>query len=104
MITLPQNTADLMLAPVVLAINDRLEELGALSLDELRTQVALESNAPDWSRRFREMGLLASIRYLIDCHGWELSFDARGLRMVHGDRSLVLGIPPNLTAYLDGSR
>lgn len=103
MVSLPHGTTDLLLAPVVLAIDERLQELGKLEAEELKTQVALVSNAPDWSRRFREIGLLATIRYLIDSHGWDLSWDPRGLRVAHGERGVVLGLPPTLTAYLDGS-
>jgi hypothetical protein len=94
---------DLQLAPTALALDRRLEEMGELDLDQLTERVAIESNCPDWTREMRDAGLLATVGYLIDLNGWELSWDVRGLRMKHALHSLVLGVPATFTAYRDGA-
>jgi hypothetical protein len=33
-------------------------------------------------------------------HGWVCSWDQRGLRLTHDGHTIVLGLPPSLTAYL----
>lgn len=102
MYQIPHDSSDLMLAPVVLAINERLERLSKLSLPELATEVALVGNVPDWTHGLREDGLVATVKEGIECHGWELSWETRGLCLAHGTRSIVLGVPANLSAYLAG--
>jgi len=39
---------------------------------------------------------------LIELHGWQMSWDDRGIRLAHGKRSLVLGVPANFNRFLDG--
>ncbi|MEO7126270.1 MAG: hypothetical protein ABI382_03120 [Nakamurella sp.] len=101
--TLPRNPTDLYLAPVVLAIDARIDRLGQLDADGLRLQVALESDAVDWTRSQREDGLIRTIGHLTDVHGWELSWDARGLRLTHQQNTLVLGVPPVFATFLDSA-
>jgi hypothetical protein len=97
----PHDIADLHLAPVVLAVDGRIEELGRLDKDGLAYEVALESDSPDFTRPIREEGLLRTVTHLIDCHGWELRWDPRGLRLTHDAHTLVLGIPAVFLEYLD---
>ena len=73
MATRPHDVADLYLAPVVLAVNTRIEELGQLDARRLAFEVALESDSPDTTRKMREDALLRTVQHLIDCHGWQLS-------------------------------
>jgi len=101
--TLPHDVPDLYLAPVVLALETRIEELAQLDVDALSTEVAVVSNTAGWTRELREAGLLQAVRYLIDCHGWTLSWDPRGLRLTHGRHEVVLGVPATFTDYLAGA-
>jgi hypothetical protein len=100
MATLPHDISDLYLAPVVLALDGRIEELGKLDAEALAATVALDSDRPDRSRYEREAGLLAAVGYLIDRQGWELSWDPRGIRLTHGKHALVLGVPGSFTEFL----
>lgn len=99
----PHDVTDLYLSPVVLAVDARIEELGRLGKDQLDYEVALESDLPGFTRSMREEALIRSVTHLIDRHGWEISWDPRGLRLSHDAHSLVLGIPAAFTEYLEGS-
>jgi hypothetical protein len=99
----PHDVTDLYLSPVVLAVDARIEELGHLSKDQLGYEVALESDSPDFTRRMREEALIRTLTHLIDRHGWDFSWDPRGLRLSHHAHTLVLGIPGVFVAYLEGS-
>ncbi|WP_460810022.1 hypothetical protein [Nocardioides salsibiostraticola] len=98
----PHDIADLHLAPVLLALDARLEELGRLPLEDLRSRIATESNGSDRGVELRISGVLASVRYLLDCHRWELSWDPRGIRVRNHGRSVVLGIPDVIVEYVAG--
>src|ERR1700760_417830 len=99
---LPKDAADLYLAPLLLTLNERLEELSRLELDQLHSHVGLVSDQPDWTRDIRETGLLQAIRHTIDTHDWDLSWHARGLAVPHGKHMVVLGTPATFNEYLDG--
>lgn len=103
MTTKPHDLSDLYLAPVVLAVDARIEQLGHLDRDALVYEVALESDEPDFTRAMREEALIRTVTYLLDCHGWELRWDPRGLRLTHNAHTFVLGIPAGLVEYLEGS-
>lgn len=103
MATRPHDMIDLYLAPVVLAVDARVEELGRLDKDGLAYEVALESDSPDFTRPFREEALIRTIVHLIDCHGWAFGWDPRGLRLTHDAHTLVLGIPAVFGEYLNDS-
>jgi hypothetical protein len=96
----PHDVTDLYLAPVLLAVDARIEELGALDEGELAYQVALESDSPDISRRMREEALIKSVTHLVDTHNWKFSWDSRGLRMTHDMHTFVLGVPEVFLNYL----
>ena len=100
MTTRPHDITDLYLAPVALAVDARIEELGRLDAAALAFEVAVESDLPDITRRIREDALLRAITHLIDCHDWELSWDPRGLRLAHEGHAFVLGIPAVFAEYL----
>jgi hypothetical protein len=99
---LPHGIHDLYLAPVAMALDARIDELGQLSLAELRKTVAVESNEAEWTPELREDALLATVGYLIETHGWTLEWAPRGLRLTHGAHTLVLGIPPVFREFLAG--
>ena len=104
MATIPHDMTDLYLAPVVLAVDARIEELGQLDQAGLAYEVALESDSPDFTRRMREEALIRAITHLIDCHGWEFRWDPRGLRLTHDAHTFVLGIPALFREYLEARR
>lgn len=100
---LPHDVDDLRLAPMVLQLEDRLTELGALSQDELRYRVGLDSDLPDWDEERRQQALLRSVERRVDLGGWQLSWDPRGLRAAHGTHHVVLGLPESMIDYLKGA-
>jgi hypothetical protein len=101
MATRPHDITDLYLAPVVLAVDARIEKLGQLDKDALAYEVGLESDSPDYTRPMREEALIRTVTHLIDCHDWELSWDPRGLRLSHDAHTFVLGLPAVFRDYLD---
>jgi hypothetical protein len=103
MTTRPHDVTDLYLSPVVLAADARIQELGHFSKEQLEYEVALESGSPDFTRSMREEALIRTVTHMIDRHGWEFSWDPRGLRLSHDAHTLVLGIPAVFIAYLEGS-
>jgi hypothetical protein len=103
MATRPHDLTDLYLAPVVLAVDARIEELGRLDKNGLAYEVALESDSPDFTRRMREEALIRTVTHLIDSHDWDFSWDPRGLRLTHETHTFVLGIPAVFRDYLQDS-
>jgi hypothetical protein len=103
MTELPHDIADLYLAPVALEVDARIAEMGVLTDEKLRVQVAIESDEPDWSADLRTDALLRTLGRLVNLHGWLLSLDERGIRLSHGKHSLVLGAPANFGRYLEGA-
>jgi hypothetical protein len=99
----PHDPTDLYLAPVLLAVDARIEELGKLDKDELAYEVALESNSPGTTRHMREEALIRTVTHLIDPHHWELSWDPRGLRLTHDAHTFVLGVPAVFLDYVKDS-
>jgi hypothetical protein len=96
----PHDVTDLYLAPVLLAVDARIEELGKLDKDGLAYEVALESDSPGITRQMREEGLIRTITHLTGTHHWAFSWDPRGLRMTHDAHTFVLGIPAVFLDYL----
>jgi len=103
MATRPHDIADLYLAPVALAVDARIEELGRLDVKGLAYEVALESDSPDFTRQMREEGLIRTVTHLMDTHDWAFSWDPRGLRLTHDAHTFVLGIPAAFRDYLEDS-
>jgi hypothetical protein len=103
MATRPHDITDLYLAPVALAVDACIEELGQLDKDRLSYEVAIRSDSPDFIRRLREEALIRAVTHLIDCHDWEFTWDPRGLRLSHDAHTFVLGIPAVFLEYLEDS-
>jgi hypothetical protein len=99
----PRDVTDLYLAPVALAVDARIEELGRLDSERLGYEVALESDTPDFTRQMREDALLRTVTHLVDIHDWDVSWDPRGLRLTHEEHTFVLGIPAVFAEYLEDS-
>jgi hypothetical protein len=89
----PHDPTDLYLAPVALAVDARLDELAGLTRAELAERVALETNREAHSAEAARHALVDEVTYLIELHGWEVSWDPRGIRLSHDEYSLVLGAP-----------
>ncbi len=103
MATRPHDVTDLYLAPVILAVDARIEELGKLDKDGLAYEAALESDSPGSTRPMREAALIRTVTHLIDRHHWEFSWDPRGLRLTHDAHTFVLGVPAVFLEYLEDS-
>jgi hypothetical protein len=103
MTELPHDLADLYLAPVVLKLDARIDELAALDDERFAMQVATQSDEPDWTAETRRSAVLRAVAYLVDLHGWTLAWDARGIRVAHGAHSVVLGVPASFHRYADGT-
>jgi hypothetical protein len=101
MATRPHDLTDLYLAPVVLAVDARIGELGRLDRDRLAYEVALESDLADFTRDMREEALIRAVTHLIDSHDWKFSWDPRGLRLTHDTHTVVLGIPAVFLEFLE---
>ena len=99
---LPHDISDLHLAPVLLTLDARIEELSKLSLDEFHRHVALVGNRPDWNRAVREGGVVEAVLHLIDCHDWELLWTDRGIQVSHGGHRVTLGVPAMFADYVAG--
>jgi hypothetical protein len=100
MATRPHDASDLYLAPVMLAVDAKIEELGKLDKSQLAYEVVLETNSLDITRSMREEALIRTITHLIEPHHWEFSWDPRGLRMTHHEHTFVLGVPAVFLEYL----
>jgi hypothetical protein len=98
----PHDITDLYLAPVLLAVDARIEELGKLDKDGLAYETELEADSPNVTRQMREEALIRTITHLIETHHWEFSWDLRGLRMTHDAHTFVLGIPAVFLDFLGG--
>lgn len=99
---IPHDATDLVLAPVALQLDERLDRLGALEPEELLFLIALETDREPHSPEQRRVLLLEALGRDVDTRGWEISWDPRGLRLQHEGRGLVLGLPPALVAFLKG--
>jgi hypothetical protein len=97
----PHDLTDLYLAPVLLAIDARIEGLSRLDKKDLAYEVALASDLPDTTRQTREEALIKTLTHLTETHHWTLSWDPRGLRLAHDAHTFVLGIPALFRDYLE---
>ena len=95
----PSDRTDLFLAPVILELDRRLQVLGEVGERELDRIVGTAANVDTAVLAVREQALLHTVTQAIDLHGGEASWDERGLRVSHGDHSVVLGLPAVIAAY-----
>lgn len=96
----PHDATDLYLAPVTLAVDGRLQELGLLAPEALASEIAISTNSDAGSTVARERAVVSAVTYLLEMHGWNASMAPRGLRLSHGEHSVVLGLPRNVMEYL----
>jgi len=99
--TIPRDYSDLFLAPVALNVEERLAELTTLDRNALHRRIAVDTDREAPDRETRTEDVVSSVTRLLDMHGWEAEWDERGIRLSSGGRSLVLGVPRNVAAYVD---
>ena len=99
MIPLPHDTTDVLLAPVILALDQEIDRLAGLSQDELYYMVALSTDREPTRARRREL-LLEAISRDVETHHWELGWDPRGIRLTHETHKVVLGVPESVRTFV----
>ena len=102
MTTRPTDFVDLYLAPVALRLDRQLDELADLSQDGIHLWIALATDREAATPDERRALALRALQHDVNTHHWDLQYDARGLRLCHGDNALVLGIPESLRVYVEG--
>jgi hypothetical protein len=96
----PRDVADLHLAPLALELDSRLERLGQLDPPAIGFEISLVTNREPQTFEQRSRLALEALTRNADLHGWQVDWDARGVRLTHGNHSIVLGLPANLRTYL----
>jgi hypothetical protein len=99
----PRDLTDLRLAPVALLVDGRLEELSTLDGAQLADAISFRSNHQPRSEAERGEALAAAATHLVDLTGWQATWDPRGVRLTHGNHTLVLGVSHRLTEYVAGT-
>jgi hypothetical protein len=102
MTTLPHDVADVLLAPVALHIDARIQELADMDAGEFAYEVAVRSDVADRTGAQRRVAVLAALTQNLELHGWSVAWDERGVRLSHGTsaNSLVLGVPESLRDFV----
>lgn len=100
MINRPNDRIDLLLVPVALEIDSRLQSLGEMDADALSFRVALEGNVELSNSSAIHEGVIQACTNGINMHHWLASIDPRGLRISHDEHTMVLGIPDNIRELL----
>jgi len=101
--TLTKDLTDLQLAPRVLTIDRRLDELDLLELRELRLGVALQAPAPERSRASRRQALLMMVCHQLDSRGWAMSWNDRGIRILHDHHHVTLDVAKTFVSDIEGT-
>ena len=100
MTTRPTDITDLYLAPVALRLDRQLATLAHLTEERIHVWVAVVTDREPTTVDERRLLTLRALQREVDTHHWHLAHDPRGIRLSHGDNSLVLGIPAPLRSYL----
>jgi hypothetical protein len=96
----PHDFIDLYLAPVALDIDAEIATLEGCTPNELLTYIVVATNREPRSADERREYFVEAVTHLHDLHGWRITCDPRGLRLAHGEHTLVLGLPATVLAYL----
>jgi hypothetical protein len=99
----PHNIADLYLAPVTLGIEAELDILVGKTEHDVLRYIALATNHEPRNVAERRADFIEAVTHLQEMHGWQASWDPRGLRLANDERSVVLGLPPAVSSYLADS-
>jgi hypothetical protein len=95
----PHDLFDLYLAPLALAIDSTLERWGAMSLDQVRSEVLFHTNSDPTTPDRRRAALLATLAQP-EMHGWALSIGPRGVVLTHDNHVITLGVPDSVRSYM----
>lgn len=96
----PHDITDMFLSPVALHFDRRLAALTGRTHQQIDLEVALATNREPRSADERARFLLESLTQMVPAHGWDVSWDRRGLRLSHADHEVTLGIPDSVREYL----
>jgi hypothetical protein len=96
----PHDRADLFMAPVLLDVDERINQLAQLDAQGLANRVLVHVNREVASKAERREALMATLMDGLSLHGWRAKWHERGLRLSHGGHSVVLGLGPVLRSYL----
>ncbi len=96
----PHDISDLLLAPLVLRLDQELEALSGITAKELRLRICLATDRDPHTGDQRRRLLLEMLQRFVQAHAWTLSWGQRGLVLTNDDHRLVLGIPANVRAFL----
>jgi hypothetical protein len=105
----PKVPADLMLAPVAIAIDDNLERLrNKKASDEIETELQLALNQPPATdtREERAARILELALRNVDLHGWSANVaeDFSRIHLRGGSVSIDLGLSATITAFVHAGR
>lgn len=96
----PHDPSDLLLAPVALQVDAKLQALSGMSREKLARHLALEIDRDPRTQEQRAKDVVDAATNLIDMNGWTAAWDERGIRLTHGRHSLVLGVSATLVEYV----
>jgi hypothetical protein len=96
----PRDPADLLLAPVALQVDAKVQEMSTMKPEQLAYHLALEVDRDPRTEQQRGRDIVDAAVKLIDMNGWEASWDPRGVRLTHGRHSLVIGVGAEVSDYV----
>jgi hypothetical protein len=96
----PRDPADLLLAPVALQVDAKVQELSAMNREQLAYHLALEVDRDPRTEQQRGKDIVDAAVKLIDMSGWEANWDPRGVRLSHGRHSIVIGVGADVAEYV----
>ena len=99
----PHDVTDLALAPVVLAVDAELEALSGMTRKQIERRVTYETNREPRTTEERRDALLEVVLRIVDLHGWQATWAARGLRLDHGADAVTIGVPDSAWSYISGA-
>ncbi len=97
----PHDVTDLYLSPVALELDRRLQAMTARAPHDLDVEVALSTNSEPTIASSRAALMLAHLTRQIELHGWQVSWEDRGLGLRHGEHMLTLGLPDSVRQYIE---
>jgi hypothetical protein len=96
----PRDAADLLLAPVALQVDAKVQELSRMNPEQLAYHLAMEVDRDPRTEKQRGKDIVDAAVKPIDMDGWEASWDVRGVRLTHGRHSLVIGVGADVATYV----
>jgi len=97
---IPHDPTDLLLAPLAIELDKRLEAFGALNSKDLILRIVAATDREPSTTEQRQESLHDLLTRDMDMHGWTLAWSDRGLRLSHSEHQLVLGLSSVLRDFL----